>query len=281
MQEEAIAKARVLIEALPYITRFQGQIIVLKYGGSAMLNDPITAAVAQDISLLKYVGLEPVVVHGGGKEITKWLERIGKKAEFVDGLRVTDKETMEVTEMVLIGKVKKDIMHNITKFGGKCVGLTGKDDQLMMAKQKKESLGFVGEITKINNKLIKNLIEDGYIPVISPIGVDENGTTYNINADTAAAAIAGSLQAEKFVLLTDVAGVLDKTKKLIQKVKLEEIDNLIADGTITGGMIPKIECCRAAMNQNVKSAHIIDGRIEHSILLEIFTDQGIGSMVIK
>ncbi|MFH1428467.1 MAG: acetylglutamate kinase [Candidatus Margulisiibacteriota bacterium] len=278
--QEAIEKARVLIEALPYITRFHGQTIVIKYGGSAMIDDSLTKAVAQDVALMKHIGLKPVIVHGGGKEITKWLEKVGKKAEFVNGLRVTDEETMEITEMVLIGKVKKDIVNRITSFGGKCVGLSGKDGQMIIAKQKHQDLGLVGEITKINTSLINTLIEDGYIPVISPIAVGEDGSTsFNINADHAAAAVAGALNAAKLLLLTDVKGVLNKEGKLIQKLKLNEIDSLIENGTISGGMIPKVHCCREAMEKNVKSAHIIDGRVEHSILLEIFTDSGIGTMV--
>ncbi|MFC1477970.1 acetylglutamate kinase [Candidatus Margulisiibacteriota bacterium] len=278
--QKAIEKARVLIEALPYITKFHNQIVVIKYGGSAMIEDALTEAVAQDIALMKYIGLKPVIVHGGGKEITKWLEKLGKKAEFVDGLRVTDEETMEITEMVLIGKVKKDIINKITHFGGKCVGLSGKDGQMILAQQKHEDLGLVGDITKVNTSLMTTLIEDGYIPVISPIGVGEDGTSFNINADHAAAAVAGALNAAKLVLLTDVNGVMNKEGKLIQKLKLNDIDALIENETISGGMIPKVHCCREAMEKDVKSAHIVDGRVEHSILLEIFTDQGIGTMVL-
>ncbi|MFC1595939.1 acetylglutamate kinase [Candidatus Margulisiibacteriota bacterium] len=278
--QKAIEKARVLIEALPYITKFQNQIVVIKYGGSAMVNDALTAAVAQDIALLKYVGMKPVIVHGGGKDITRWLEKLGKKAEFVDGLRVTDEETMEITEMVLLGKVKKGIINQVSKFGGKCVGLSGKDGQLILTKQKNEELGFVGDITTINTAILDTLMNDNYIPVISPVGMGEDGVSHNINADHAAAAIAGALKATKLILLTDVKGVLDKEQKLIQKVKLDNIDKLIEDSTISGGMIPKVHCCREALAQNVQSAHIIDGRVEHSILLEVFTDEGIGSMVI-
>ena len=277
----AIEKARVLIEALPYISHFQGQVMVIKYGGSAMVDPALTEALAQDVTMLRLVGIKPVIVHGGGKDITKWLEKIGKKAEFVDGLRVTDAETMEITEMVLIGKVKKDIINKISHFGGKCVGLTGKDGQLIQAKQKNVDLGLVGEITNINTAILNTLIDDGYIPVISPIGVGQDGTSYNINADYAASAIAGALKASKLMLLTDVQGVLNKEKELIQKIPVNNIEDLISDGTISGGMIPKVRCCEQALAQHVASAHIIDGRIEHSILLEIFTDQGIGTMVLN
>ena len=279
--QKAIEKARLLIEALPYIKRFYGQVIVIKYGGSAMVADDLKAAVAQDIALLKYVGMKPVVVHGGGKEITKWLEKLGKQASFVDGLRVTDAETMEITEMVLIGKVKKDIMNQLTQYGCKTVGVSGKDGQLISAVQKNKDLGLVGDITHINTALLETLMADDYIPVVSPIGVGADGQSYNINADHAASAIAGALKATKLILLTDVQGVLDQAKQLIQKVSLEKVPGWITDGTITGGMIPKVNCCREALDQGVDSAHIIDGRIEHSILLEIFTDQGIGSMVVR
>jgi acetylglutamate kinase len=279
--QKAIEKARVLTEALPYIKRFAGQVVVIKYGGSAMVADELKAAVAQDIALLKFVGMKPVIVHGGGKDITKWLERVGKTAQFVNGLRVTDAETMEITEMVLIGKVKKDIMNQLTAFGCKTVGLSGKDGQLIVAKQKSPELGLVGDVVTINTDILKTVMADDYVPVISPIGVGEDGQSYNINADHAASAIAGALQATKLILLTDVAGVLGADKQLIQKVYLDQIPSLIDNGTISGGMIPKVQCCQEALDQGVQSCHIIDGRIEHSILLEIFTDQGIGSMVLR
>ncbi len=273
--------AQILIEALPYIRQFAGEIIVVKYGGAAMVDNELKEKVMQDIALLKYVGMHPVVIHGGGKEITRWLEKIGKKAQFIDGMRVTDAETIELAEMVLVGKISKELVYLISKFGGNAVSLSGKDGGLVMAKKMKtkNDLGFVGEVASVNTKVIKHLIEDGYIPVISSIGVDKQGQTYNINADPFASAIAGALDARKLILLTDVPGVLDKHKKLINQLKDTDIPALIKDGTISGGMIPKVQGAADSLKDGVKSVHIIDGRVEHCILLELLTDHGVGTMI--
>jgi len=277
--KKAIEKAKLLIEALPYIKEFHNQIVVIKYGGSAMINMQLQKAVAQDIALLKYVGIKPVIVHGGGKEISNWLNKLGKDTEFVDGLRVTDKETMEITEMVLLGKVKKSLMFLINQFGCQCVGISGKDANFIVAEQKSEKLGYVGNITDINTDLLYALLDKNYIPVISPVGIGHTGDSFNINADLAASAIAIALNATKLILLTDVIGVLDSKNELVQKIKTSQIDAMIKDKSISGGMIPKLQCAKSAVENNVQSAHIIDGRVEHSILLEIFTNQGIGSLI--
>lgn len=273
--------AEVLIEALPYIKEFSGEIIVIKYGGAAMVDPVLKEKVMQDVALLKYVGMHPVIIHGGGKEITRWLEKIGKKAQFIDGMRVTDAETIELAEMVLVGKISKELVYLISKFGGSAVSLSGKDGGLVMAKKlkAKNDLGFVGEVASVNTKVIKHLINEGYIPVISSIGVDKQGQTYNINADPFASAIAGALNARKLILLTDVPGVLDKRKKLIQKLKDTDIPKLIRDKTIHGGMIPKVQGAVSSLKEGVQSVHIIDGRVEHCILLELLTDQGVGTMI--
>lgn len=290
----ALEKANVLIEALPYIKKFYGKTIVIKFGGHAMENEELKAAVAQDCILMKYVGMNPVIVHGGGPEISAMLDRLGKESEFINGLRVTDEETMSIVEMVLVGKINKSIVSLINRKGGKSLGLSGKDGQLIEAKpyeltSKDENgeiinhdLGYVGEIVKINPELIKSVIEQSYIPVIAPIGVDENGQSYNINADFVAGEVATALGAEKIILLTDVKGILrtkGKDDSLISVVKADEISDLINDGIIAGGMIPKVQCCVQAIKGSVNKAHIIDGRIPHSSLLELFTDQGIGTMV--
>jgi acetylglutamate kinase len=273
--------ADVLIEALPYIKEFAGEIIVLKYGGAAMVDGALKEKVMQDVALLKYVGMHPVIIHGGGKEITRWLEKIGKKAQFIDGIRVTDAETIELAEMVLVGKISKELVYLISKFGGNAVSLSGKDGGLVLAKKmkSKNDMGFVGEVVSVNTKVIKHLIEDGYIPVISSIGVDKQGQTYNINADPFASAIAGALHARKLILLTDVPGVLDKRKKLIQRIKDTEVPRLIRDKTIQGGMIPKVQGAIQSLRAGVQTVHIIDGRVEHCVLLELLTDQGVGTML--
>jgi acetylglutamate kinase len=261
-----------------------------------MLNDDLKRAVLQDIILMKFVGMHPVLVHGGGPEINSMLKRLNIKSDFIHGLRVTDEETMEIVEMVLAGKVNKDIVAGINKIGGKAVGLTGKDGKLIEAKKKIEysvdekgkevaiDLGYVGEVKKINPQIIKTVVDEGYIPVIAPIGVDDEGKSFNINADYVAGEIAGALQADKFVLLTDVEGIFENYEEktsLISTLHIQDIATFIKRGVINGGMIPKVECCINALNQGVEKAHIIDGRIPHSILLEIFTDEGIGTMVVK
>ena len=293
MKEEQIDRAKVLIEALPYIRRFNNATIVVKYGGHAMVDETLKKNFALDIILMKYVGLNPIVVHGGGPQIGKFLEKLSAKSTFVDGMRVTDKQTMDVVEMVLVGKVNKEIVTLINQNGGQSVGLSGKDGQLIMAKKLKYlkdkgdnqppeiiDLGMVGEITLINNAILTSLMESKFIPVIAPVGTGEDGETYNINADLVAGHIAASLQARKLILLTDTEGILDKKGKLISTVKMKNIQKLIDDGTIKEGMLPKVNCCIAAMRGGVKKAHIIDGRKEHVILLEIFTKGGIGTEIV-
>jgi len=293
MTNEQIDRAKVLIEALPYIRRFNNAIIVVKYGGHAMVDETLKKNFALDIILMKYVGLNPIVVHGGGPQIGKFLEKLSTKSRFVDGMRVTDKQTMDVVEMVLTGKINKEIVTLINQNGGQSVGLSGKDGQLIMAKKLeylKEKgddqppeiidLGMVGEITSINNTVLTSLMESQFIPVIAPVGTGEKGETYNINADFVAGHIAASLQARKLVLLTDTEGILDKEDRLISTVRMKEIQKLIDDGTIKGGMIPKVNCCVEAMRGGAKKAHIIDGRKEHVILLEIFTKGGIGTEIV-
>ena len=286
MNIEPIDKANILIEALPYIKKFHGKTIVIKFGGHAMENEELKQAVAKDCILMKYVGMNPVIVHGGGPEINLMLDRLGKESTFIEGLRVTDEETMAIVEMVLDGRVNKSIVSAINRKGGKSIGLSGKDGQLIEAKpyllESKIDLGYVGKVVKINPEIIQSVIKQGYIPVIAPIGVDENGQSYNINADIVAGEIATALEAEKIILLTDVKGILmDKAdnESLISVAKVSEIPDLINKGVIAGGMIPKVQCCVQAIKGAVEKAHIIDGRIPHSSLLEIFTDQGIGTMV--
>ena len=294
MSEQVPNTASVLIEALPYIQKFSNETIVVKYGGNAMVDEELKKSFALDIILMKYVGLNPVVVHGGGPQIGNFLENLSIESRFVDGMRVTDKETMDVVEMVLVGKVNKEIVSLINQNGGQSVGLSGKDGQLIIARKMKYlkekgnnqppeiiDIGMVGEIEKVNNRVLLSLIESQFIPVIAPVGVGKNGETYNINADLVAGGIAASLKARKLILLTDTAGVLDKKGELISSIKAGEIGQLIRDQTIKGGMIPKINCCLEALTNGVKKAHIIDGRKEHAILLEIFTKGGIGTEIIK
>lgn len=282
-------KAEVLSEALPYIRRFHGKTIVIKYGGNAMTEEHLQRSFAHDVVLLKLVGLKPVVVHGGGPQINDALRRIGKEGTFIQGMRVTDAETMEVVEWVLGGQVQQDIVMMINEAGGKAVGLTGKDGQLIQAKKKflpdennPENLldiGFVGEITRVESAVVKALQDDEFIPVISSIGFGEDGRSYNINADVVAGKLAEVLGAEKLVMLTNTPGVLDKNGQLLRQLSAQTIDELFKDGTISGGMLPKISSALEAARHGVNSVHIVDGRVPHSLLLEILTDKGVGTMI--
>ncbi len=277
-------RGQVLVEALPYIQKYSNKIVVIKYGGNAMINEELKDAVMGDIALLSLIGIKVVLVHGGGPEITDMLGKIGKKSEFVDGLRVTDKETADVVQMVLAGKVNKSLVALLGRLGCKAIGLCGADNHLITAEVKDERLGFVGEITDINPEPILDLLNMGYIPVISTTGCDNDGNVYNINADTAAAKIAGILGAESFISMTDIAGLLrdmNDPSTLIPKVLVSEIPELINDGIISGGMIPKIECCREAIRRGVNKVFIIDGRVPHSLLIEILTDEGLGTMFVQ
>ena len=277
-------RARVLVEALPYIQKYSNKIVVIKYGGNAMINEELKDAVMGDIALLSLIGVKVVLIHGGGPEITDMLGKIGKKSEFVDGLRVTDKETADIVQMVLAGKVNKSLVALLGRLGCKAIGLCGADNHLITAEVKDERLGFVGEITDINPEPITDLLNMGYVPVISTTGCDNDGNVYNINADTAAAKIAGILGAESFISMTDIAGLLrdiNDPSSLISKVYVSEIPELINDGIISGGMIPKIECCREAIRRGVKKVFIIDGRVPHSLLIEILTDEGLGTMFVQ
>jgi len=290
--QELINKANVLMEALPYIKRFADKTIVIKYGGNAMVDEKLKEGFARDVILMKYIGLNPVVVHGGGPQIGRVLDAMGKESRFVQGMRVTDSETMDVVEMVLGGKVNKEIVGNINRHGGKAVGLSGKDGNLIVARKLEMKtvnpdtltpeiidIGMVGEVETVHPEIIEALENKSFIPVIAPVGVGLAGETYNINADLVAGRIAGALRAEKLILLTDVEGVKDKEGKLISTIDIGRVPDLINDGTISGGMIPKVNCCVDAVEEGVTKAHIIDGRMEHACLLEIFTDKGIGTAV--
>ncbi len=277
-------RGQVLVEALPYIQKYTNKIVVIKYGGNAMINEELKNAVMGDIALLAQIGVKVVLVHGGGPEINDMLKKINKKSEFVDGLRVTDKETADIVQMVLAGKVNKGLVNKLESLGGKAIGLCGADGNLITAKVKDERLGFVGEITNINPQPILDLLESGYIPVISTTGFDSEGNIYNINADTAAASIAGILKAESFISMTDIAGILrdkDDPSTLIPKIYVSDIPELVNDGIISGGMIPKIDCCREAIRRGVNKVFIIDGREPHSLLIEILTDEGLGTMFVQ
>lgn len=289
-------KANLLIEALPYIKEFHHKKIMIKYGGHAMIDEEAMNSTARDTVLLKYVGMEPIVVHGGGPEITRSMNKMGKEPRFIKGLRITDEETMDIVTMVLVGKISTEIVSKIGIHGGKASGISGKDSQLIVASKKAPhritdeetgeeheiDLGLVGQIDSLNTEIVQMFTDNDYIPVISPIGVDDNGNTLNLNADTVAGEVASKINSEKLIILTDVPGVLkdpNDPKSLIKKIKVDEVDDLIKDGTISGGMIPKIETCVKAIEGGVKSAHIIDGRVKHSLLLEIFTKKGIGTMI--
>ncbi|MFA4886337.1 MAG: acetylglutamate kinase [Desulfotomaculaceae bacterium] len=291
---KALERASVLVEALPYIKKFYGKTVVIKYGGHAMINPELKEAVLTDAVLMKYVGMNPVIVHGGGPEITDMLKRVGKESRFVGGLRVTDAETMEIVEMVLVGKINKDIVTRINRIGGRSVGLSGKDGDLFQAVKKYRKvrtpegreevadIGFVGDISRVNSGIVSIVIAEGYIPVVAPVAVGAEGQSYNINADYAAGRLAAALGADKLIILTDVEGILadrGDPKSIISVLHLNEVSSLIDQGKIDGGMIPKVECCMDALAGGVKTTHILDGRVPHSILLELFTDQGIGTMV--
>ncbi len=277
-------RARILVHALPYIQKYTGKIIVIKYGGNAMINEKLKDSVMRDIVLLSLIGVKVVLVHGGGPEITDMLKKIGKETQFVDGLRVTDKETVDIAQMVLAGKINKSLVNLIQNKGGKSIGLSGIDGHMIEAKVKDERLGYVGEITNVNVQPILDVIEKGYIPVVSTIGCDSQGNVYNINADTAAAKIAGELRAESLISMTDISGILqdkDDPTTLIRKITLAEAPKLIEDGIISGGMLPKVECCTNAIKWGVNQVFIIDGTIPHSILIETLTDEGIGTMFVN
>ncbi len=276
-------RAQVLIEALPYIQRYNGKILVVKYGGNAMIREDLKLAVMKDIVMLSLIGVRVVLVHGGGPEISQMLAKIGKKSEFVNGLRVTDAETADVVQMVLAGKINKALVAQLVNIGGRAIGLCGMDGGLMEARMLNEKLGYVGEITSVNTKPILDLLDMGYIPVVSTVGFDKQGNVYNINADTAAAAIAGALKAESMISMTDTVGILrdkDDPATLIPVVKVSEAPQLEREGIISGGMIPKVECCIEAIRRGVKKVFILDGRVPHAILIETLTDEGVGTMFV-
>jgi acetylglutamate kinase len=291
-RKEAIITTKVLSEALPYLQKFSGKTIVVKYGGNAMTDEDLKNSFARDMVMLKLIGINPIVVHGGGPQIGDLLDRLNIESEFVNGMRVTTTEAMDVVEMVLGGLVNKDIVNLINQNGGKAIGLTGKDGQLLHAKklhvtqqtpdmQQPEiiDIGHVGEVTRINTQVLDMLTHSDFIPVIAPIGVDENGASYNINADLVAGKVAEVLRAEKLILLTNIAGLQDKSGEVLTGLSTEQVDELIADGTIYGGMLPKIQCALDAVHAGVTSAHIIDGRVPNSTLLELFTDEGVGTLI--
>lgn len=285
--QEIIRKAQVLHEALPYIKRFHGRTFVIKYGGHAMIDPALADSFARDIVLMKYVGLNPIVVHGGGPQIDETLERLGIKSDRIDGLRVTDDATMEVVEMVLGGKVNQSIVSLIGRHGGRAVGLSGVDDSFLVAEKipgrnklgEPIDIGRVGDIIQVRGEVLERLISSTFIPVIAPLAIDREGRSLNVNADTVAGSIAGALNAEKLVLMTDTEGVCDKNRQLIPELTREEIEKLRTEGVISGGMIPKVECALRALSEGARKCHIIDGRIQHAVLLEIFTDTGIGTEI--
>jgi len=284
--EKLLKKAEVLIEALPYIQKFNRKIIVVKYGGSAMSNEELQRNVIKDVTLLKLVGFKPIIVHGGGKEISRWVGKVGKEAKFINGLRVTDEETMEIAEMVL-NKVNKQLVTMVEELGVKAVGISGKDGNLLQVEKKYsdgQDIGFVGEITNVKPKVIYDLLENDFLPIIAPIGLDENFATYNINADDAACAIAKAVGADKLVFLTDIEGLyrdINDKSSFISRLTDKEADELINGGMIGGGMLPKLSNCTSAIQNGVNRVHILDGRIQHCLLLEIFTNHGIGTAIIK
>jgi acetylglutamate kinase len=291
--QSSMERADILLEALPYIRRFSNKTIVIKYGGHAMVDEELKDKFAQDVVMMKYIGMNPVVVHGGGPQIGGFLKKLGKESKFVQGMRVTDEETMNIVEMVLVGMVNKEIVGLINRHGGKAVGLSGKDGNLLEAEkyylndEKAKNtpseiidIGLVGKVKRVNTELIVTLGQNSFIPVIAPTGIGENGETYNINADIVAGEVAAALKAEKLLLLTDVAGVLDSNKNLIHTMTNQDALNLIDNGTVEGGMFPKVKCCLKALRGGVKKAHIVDGRLKHAILLEVFTDKGIGTEIV-
>jgi acetylglutamate kinase len=291
--KKSMERAEILLEALPYIRRFYNKTIVIKYGGHAMIDDELKDSFARDVVMMKYIGIHPVVIHGGGPQIGDFLKKLGIDSKFVQGMRVTDEETMDIVEMVLVGKVNKEIVGLINRHGGKAVGLSGKDGNLIRAEKYYLSeekakdtppeiidIGLVGKVRAINAGLIESIEQDGFIPVIAPTGVGENGETYNINADIVAGEVAAALKAEKLILLTDVEGVLDNEGHLINTMNDRDVVDMIQTGTIKGGMFPKVKCCMKALKGGVKKTHIIDGRLKHAILLEIFTDMGIGTEIV-
>jgi acetylglutamate kinase len=291
--QELINKANVLMEALPYLKRFAGKTIVIKYGGHAMADEQLKESFARDVVLMKYIGLNPVIVHGGGPQINETLKKYGIVSEFVRGMRVTDAATMGVVEMVLVGQVNKEVVGLINRHGGRAVGLSGKDGELLLCEKmlqevkgadgsvEKVDIGFVGDVVKVGQDLIRTLEGGKFIPVIAPVGVGSAGESYNINADVVAGRVAAALGAEKLILLTDVRGVKDKAGNLLSSISVAQMQSLIGDESISGGMIPKVECCAEALSGGVKKAHIIDGRVEHAVLLEIFTDTGIGTEIVQ
>lgn len=276
-------RAQVLTEALPYIRRYSGKVVVVKYGGNAMINQELKEQVMEDLVLLWLTGVKVVLVHGGGPEISEMMTKLGKQTEFVGGLRVTDKETVDIVQMVLAGKINKTLVNYLEAKGGKAMGISGMDGRLIEAKMKDERLGYVGDITNINIAPVTDLLDRGYIPIVSTVACDKEGNTYNINADTAAARIAGALSAERLIMMTDIEGLLldkDDPNTLIPEITVKRAKELLTDGTISGGMIPKIKCCIDALDHGVKNVIIMDGRIPHSLLMELFTDEGAGTMVI-
>jgi len=292
--EISMERADILLEALPYIRRFYNKTVVVKYGGHAMVDDVLKDSFARDLVLMKYIGIHPVVVHGGGPQIGSFLKKVGKDSQFIQGMRVTDAETMSIVEMVLVGSVNKEIVGMMNRHGGKAVGLSGKDGNLIQAEKyylneekAKDTppeiidIGLVGKVTSINAELINSLVRDGFIPVIAPTGVGAAGETYNINADLVAGAVASALKAEKLMLLTDVSGVWDENQALINTMNRDRVLQLIDDGVIKGGMFPKVKCCMKALRGGVSKAHIIDGRLKHAVLLEMFTDRGIGTEIVE
>ncbi len=275
-------RAEVITQALPYIQKYNGQIVVVKYGGNAMINEQLKEQVMMDIVLLRLIGVKVVLVHGGGPEINEVMAKLGKKSEFVDGLRVTDKETVDIVQMVLAGKINKSLVNLLEMKGGKAMGISGVDGGLITAVMRDPRLGYVGDIREINIEPVTDLLENGYIPVISTIGCDKAGNIYNINGDTAAACIAGALNAKRLIMMTDIAGILrdkDDPSTLIPDMTIKEAERLFEDGIISGGMIPKVNCCIEAIHRGVKKVIIMDGRVPHSILMEILTDEGAGTMV--
>jgi acetylglutamate kinase len=292
--QASIERAKVLIESLPYMQEFRHKTVVIKYGGHAMVDDHLKKQFALDVILMKHIGINPVIVHGGGPQINRFLDRLNIKANYVQGMRVTDGETMDIVEMVLVGKVNKEIVGLINHCGGKAVGLSGRDGDLVCARKLQVSkavadnappelidLGRVGQVTSVNPSVLKSLEREEFIPVIAPVGVGDDGQAYNINADLVAGAIAGELKAAKLILLTDVAGVKDKNDTLLTTIRQSDLESFIKDGTVAGGMIPKVRCCAEALANGVAKTHIIDGRVEHAILLEMFTREGVGTQIIE